>query len=394
MIGLHLYGRLIAKSGDGKLRFSIRQLLCGVAIVAALIVTFSLANRPKHFGRIVNYMSELRFSPDGTKLAVAVVRAQDAEVPGKAYRANIGHTVAILNAADFRQDTVLAHQFHEGIGPGWGSPFQAEFTFDGKYVVLIKRWHSELWDIAAGAWSNDRPEFGADGYHFYFSPAGNAVVIYKDAKVEIRQTSSNELAFQQTDWGSIRFSPDGKRFANLTHKGSVEIWDFDDRKLLCTLHEGHDVLDSVGSLEFSPDGDKIAFRCREGLRLYRMSAKSEEVLLPEFFEVTRTATGWGEKTRGGEATRGIEFTPDGNLLAAWGDYGLKFFDAKHGFHLKSSDSKARFNCFAFAPDGKTYATGDSDAAVIIWDTQTQSQLKSVVLNGWATKDADLIVETK
>jgi WD40 repeat protein len=67
-------------------------------------------------------------------------------------------------------------------------------------------------------------------------------------------------------------------------------------------------------------------------------------------------------------------------MAAWGEYGLKFFDMSDGCTLCRSVS-GWFRCFVFSPDGKTYATGDANGNVTIWDTAKGNEIRSVLLEG-------------
>ena len=85
--------------------------------------------------------------------------------------------------------------------------------------------------------------------------------------------------------------------------------------------------------------------------------------------------------RGGEMTRQIAFALDGSLLAALGDYGLKFFDAANEYKLLRSTPYRNETCIAFSADGKTYATGDALGVVALFDTATDQVIRRSALIG-------------
>ena len=44
------------------------------------------------------------------------------------------------------------------------------------------------------------------------------------------------------------------------------------------------------------------------------------------------------------------------------------------------DPDLRILCLAFSPDGKTYATGDAEGKLAIWDTATGKEIRSTMLS--------------
>ena len=368
------------------MRFSLRRLFAGVTVVAIVlggvaVVTHSIPTRSRYYHNQVNYLA---FSSDGTKLAAVLFNARDAGVPLKLYVADVSRAVALLDTATLTMSAVVQHQFLEGNqGPFLGRGTVVEFNQDGTCLDVLG-WDARrlrTWDIASKNWTTLRGPSGV--YAFSRSPDGSVEALARQNSLEIRDARTRQLLLnQRTSGWHLVFSPDSKRFAVATRKG-IEVWDIDSKQLLRRFHENKDVLDGVTCLALSADNDTLTFRCQEGLHVCSISTGEVRALLPEYFEVIRTATGYGTKS-GGNPTRGISFSPDGNILAAWGAYGLKFFDMSQDRKLQRNQPKLFLSCLAFSPDGKTYITADDQGIVTLWDTAAGTKIRSARLrNGGA-----------
>jgi WD40 repeat protein len=364
------------------MRFSLRQLLVGMAMFA---VTFSVIwwLAQPHWGRIYNNVNLVAFSPDGKQLAISHYSARDANVPLKGYVANESITVALIDTATLANAATVKHEFRKGNqGPGLHHWRYTSLAFDPAYNFLyFTDWQTgqlQAWDVANKCLVIGG-RFGAGQIDFKISPDGKWVGTTGLRGVMIRNSDTSQPDFTKSEWTCVRtFSPDSKLVAIDTRNG-IQVWDLGSQKLIRTFHPNHDVLDAVTCAAISPDADTIAFRCQEGLRLYSLRTGEEHELLPEFFEITRTGGGWGIKTRGGQATYGVAFSPDGKLFSAWGAYGTKFFNMSTGYKLQRESSETSTIWLAFAPDGKTYATGHNTGKVAISDTATGKELRSKVI---------------
>ncbi len=116
----------------------------------------------------------------------------------------------------------------------------------------------------------------------------------------------------------------------------------------------------VFALAFSPDGTMLAAGCDDGVRLWEMAGR-KSVLDPA----------------GGQRVTGICFSPDGTLLAA-GEYckpparesryfgRLSLWETGSGRLRKRRRQESPIESLAFSPDGKIVAFGDHDGGVGLW----------------------------
>src|SRR4029077_20531862 len=77
-------------------RFSLRQLLMGVAF-AAILLAFT---QTEGCGQRYTLIECVSVSPDGSRLIVSRLGARDAETPLKLYKANVSRTVSVLDVSD------------------------------------------------------------------------------------------------------------------------------------------------------------------------------------------------------------------------------------------------------------------------------------------------------
>lgn len=361
------------------MRFSVRGLLIGVTVVAAVLGGISsLILRPQFGDQTYNSVNRLTYSPDGTKLVVSIFQARDAGVFGKCYVANVSRYVALFDTATLNVSATVQHQYLPGNrGPFLlAPPANPHFSADGK-LLEVSNWDDgriRTWDTALNKWTGSSSP--APAYLSFTSPDGTTEVVTVQNDLELRDKQSGRLLLTLSDHrGWPVFSSDGKRLVINTKKG-IEVWDLDTKQLVRRFHENKDELDRVSCLALSPDNHTLVMRCNEGLHIYHLDTGKEQVLISECIEVIRSATGWGTKGRTGDSTFGIEFTKDGQHLYAWGEYGLKVFDMSQSRKLIRSDPTLRLSCLTFSPDGKTYATGDTKGNVTLWDTATGNKIRS------------------
>ncbi len=182
----------------------------------------------------------------------------------------------------------------------------------------------------------------------------------------------------QLDCGKIftmAVSPDGSTLAVAGSGGSIHLYEIvSGRKL--AIPKGHEM--PVESLDFSPDGKHLASASWDKtVRVWDVSSGREE---------RRIAHSVHERLA-------VRFSPDGKRLACADgqhetrhfvpipDVSVQLWDWAEGTLVHSMSGHT--NCvytLAFAPDGKTLASGSMDQTVKFWDTAT-GQLRETIVPG-------------
>jgi WD40 repeat protein len=353
--------------------------------VIVIIVFLSMA-RWNESKRTYNEVSYVNFSADGKNLAVVRLSAEDAGIRGKHFFANVSRTIAVLDTARLSESVVIQRNIRKGFQGSIDRHKQdMPLVFSpGQDRIHVLEWGGgrvQTWDIAARCWTNDVFAEGIDAKAFSLSPNGEILAVAQPDGVVVWNIRVRQPLFSGTFGRSMRFSPDSKHLA-ISGRDNVEIWNVREPRLVAKLRE----IDGTAfryrdtCMAFSPNGENIALRCKAGLYVYNIATGAMQPVLPEYLEVHKRNGGWlGHTEIVGDETRGVTYSPDGRLLAAWGNYGLKLFDTLVGCNLWRSDTGRAVSSFAFSPDGKTYATGDHRGKVTISDIVSGKKIRSTVL---------------
>lgn len=159
----------------------------------------------------------------------------------------------------------------------------------------------------------------------------------------------------------VALSPDGKTLASLSCEGELVVWPLASggmNKVLKPASEPGGKCPEA-ALSFSPDGILLAVGTGTTLQLWSRTSAGE----------------WSgdELARFDKVVLAVAFSPQGNLLAAAGEFGrIRLWDIANGrasASLRSSADPAqeRVTSLAFRPDGKALVSGGEDATVWEWD---------------------------
>ncbi|MGE4001623.1 MAG: protein kinase [Planctomycetaceae bacterium] len=184
---------------------------------------------------------------------------------------------------------------------------------------------------------------------------------------------------------TIRFSPDGKYMASGANDGKVRIWDAATGQQVKALdgHSGDDAHPgSVNCLAFSPNGS----------RLVSGSGEIADPKIPGEVRVWDTAT-WEQITELPEQSSliyGVDFSPDGKLLATCGyDRMVQIWDANtFEFLFALEGHQQSVMSVVFLPDGTRLASIDGgddftevdkkDGVIIVWDLATRQPIRKLL----------------
>ena len=272
----------------------------------------------------------VRFSPDGTRLAVGSYGAVTL------WNVVTGGATRVLVAKEWSR--------------WWTS---GAFSPDGKILAAVERSNVWLWDL-------DRGTYRAvlEGEHrvtsVSFSPDGATVAAAQvDGTVQqwdvaTRQPISS-TAFEGKGEGplSVAFLPDGTLLASGQLGSTVRLWDGSTGRSLATL-EGKEVGGNSPSL--SPDGTVLVTKSsnNRNLQLWDVAAERRIATLEHV------------------GVSFVTFSPDGTLLVSGTKREVMLWDVETGTNLGTLEGTG-VTSMSFSPDGRTFASGGDNGVTLLWD---------------------------
>lgn len=224
------------------------------------------------------------FSPDGKRLATgeqALVARLYALDTGKLEK-ELPHPDKVSGLAFSPDGTLLAVAGNTGTGQVYKVPdgtraweFSGRslaFSSDGKWLVTaVPAGALRLWDAVKGRMKS---ETNTAPHQPWLTASGdlNLAVTWnpaeKDARLwEVRAgKASGELKGHEKGISSAALSLDGTHLATASEDLTVRLWDVPGRRFL-----GHTILDQIGFIALSPDGQKLAVGQGNRIGLYAVA---------------------------------------------------------------------------------------------------------------------------
>jgi WD40 repeat protein len=394
-----------------------------------------------HSDRIWN----IAFSPDGTRLATASVD-KTAKVwdvgtaPGQELLTLVGHTDIVIGV-DFGPDgALLATASGDTTIKIWNAMTGQEILtlFGHKAAAIMVRFHLDGTHLATSSadgmakiWALDRGSGGTlagremltlSGHTapvndiafspLCFSPRGvpmpystetevvcamQVATASGDKTVRVWVVSPERELFTLStsrvdDLGWLALSPDGMLLATNGLGGSATVWDVKTgQRLLTVPEEGQSF--QARAVAFSPDGQRLATAGYDGTtKVWDISAlygrEPAGAFGPDSIPELSTLAGHtpGQVVLGG--VTGVEFSPDGTLLATASDDGTaKVWEPITGKELLTLTghdlalyvvAQGVYDV-AFSPDGTRLATAGMDKTARVWDAASGQEL--LILSG-------------
>jgi WD40 repeat protein len=285
-------------------------------------------------------ISDLAFSPDGGKLAIAcddsLIRIWDVK------------TAAV-------QHTLRGHN---------GEIFCMAFAADNITLATGGADQSvRIWDAATGNLQKTLPSQGSEIVALSFTPdqrgiltAGGAITLWHlltgEAETKVRSTGFKKI--HSSHGTSVSISPDCEMVA-YEAKDGVALWGVRSGQM--------DRLDcgaesEVRAVAFSPDGNTLLSGGWDNkVRVWDLKTREQTKICAghtnHVFDVT--------------------FSPDGKTFASCGrDLTVRIWDTESGMLIDSlKGHSARVSTLTYAPDSNTLVSGGRDASVVFWNQSKQ-----------------------
>ena len=351
----------------------------------------------------------MRFSPDGTRLAVgtnvavwvynvpdgketALFTGQTGQVNALAFStdgkmiASGGAANPVIQLWDLDTDSKRSTRSLTG---GIYSISALAFSEDNTTLISLDEFSGIVhWDVDTGSKllnvvtgdSYDTAAFSLEGNTFATANTGDGKIHLWDATIGSRQatlsghsrlfTEDNPFAGlvsevfnlpEDLDISVLAFSSGGKILASGSLDKTVKLWNTENPTLLATLR-GHEAW--VTAIAFSDDGNTIASgTANKVIKLWDVNTRRER------------ATFRGHKN----TINALTFSPDGKTLASGSADGtIRFWnpDTAKESAIFTSGHTEWVKAIAFAADNTTLASAAFNGTVQIWNVKTAQELNT------------------
>lgn len=311
---------------------------CALVVIGTLLGGLYFASST---GKVNNWVRSVRWSPDGTRLAVG----------------SADKTVRLWDTRSWKLVwTVTDHQ--DWVRSVAWSPDNAILaTGDGSGTIILRdpETGKQIQTLQAGVDALGYVAWSPDGSRLASAGEKNSVVIW-DGKSgqKILTMSGHSSVITGVVW-----SPDGSRVATSSADSKVVVWDARSGKSVYVLvgHSGW-----VNDLAWSPDGKRLVSGADDGTLILWDTEAGESLAKLK-----------------GQADRifGVAWSPDGTRLASASlDGHVSVWDpeTKQSVHSLDAQSEGVLTV-SWSPDGAWLAVGTEENTVVIWDAKTWERIR-------------------
>lgn len=294
-------------------------------------------------------VASLRFSPDGTVLAVGGYR-----------------DLRLIDAASGKEITALAGQIDY--------VRSIAFSPDGKRIAAAGGapqlfGEIKIWDVQSHQLLKTMQGHKDCIYSISWSPDGKLIASASyDRMVKLWDPDSGKEVRNLQDHidavFAVAFSPDGKRLASASQDRTVKIWDVASGKRLFTLSDASDGLTSVA---FSPSGDQVAAAGYDKT-IYIWQLAGDDGHLSQSLIADE------------ESMLALTWAPDGKtIVTASADGTIRFRDTKLDLTGVIDRQPDWVEALAISPDSKWLAAGRYNGSLSLYDINTHKEARATAM---------------
>ena len=230
---------------------------------------------------------------------------------------------------------------------------------DGKETALFT---GQSGQVNALAFSKDGKILASGGFN-------NPIIQLWDSETG-RKLSTLRSAIEHDAVTALAFSEDNTTLMSLNAFGSIIHWDIDTSKRLA--NKGRAV-DSYETVTTSQDGSTFAVGHKNGrIRLLDAVTGRQRTSFrghANFWKSLKAILGWDDEHPQEQKLRALAFSPDRKIIASGGeDETVQLWNIeKRSKYATFREHKEWITAIAFSADGETVASGDAGKVIKLWD---------------------------